>query len=102
VATGEGWLYLAGIKDVFTCQLVGYAMGERMTQSLTAMALWRAVRNKRPAPELIRHSDRGSQYCAHSYQKLVKQFGMQASMSQRGNCYDNATMESFWGALKTS
>jgi transposase InsO family protein len=61
VATGEGWLYLAGVKDVFTCELVGYAMGERMTQGLTAQALWRAVRNKRPTPGLIHHSDRGSQ-----------------------------------------
>lgn len=100
VATGEGWLYLAGIKDVFTCELVGYAMGERMTQGLTATALWRAMRNKRPAPGLIHHSDRGSQYCAHDYQELVKQFGMRASMSRRGNCYDNAPMESFWGSLK--
>ena len=100
VATGEGWLYLAGIKDVFTCELVGYAMDERMTQTLTATALWKAVRNKRPAPGLIHHSDRGSQYCAHDYQKLVKQFGMQPSMSRRGNCYDNAPMESFWGSLK--
>jgi transposase InsO family protein len=100
VATGEGWLYVAGIKDVFTCELVGYAMGERMTQQLTAQALWRAVRNKRPAPGLIHHSDRGSQYCAHDYQKLVKQFGMQPSMSRKGNCYDNAPMESFWGSLK--
>ncbi len=71
VATGEGLLYLAGIKDVFTCELVGYAMGERMTQSLTAQALWRAVRNKRPPPGLIHHSDRGSQYCAHDYRNLV-------------------------------
>lgn len=100
VATGEGWLYVAGIKDVFTCELVGYAMGERMTQQLTAQALWRAVRNKRPAHGLIHHSDRGSQYCAHDYQKLVKQFGMQPSMSRKGNCYDNAPMESFWGSLK--
>jgi putative transposase len=100
VATGEGWLYLAGIKDVFTCELVGYAMGERMTQALTAQALWRAVRNKRPQPGLIHHSDRGSQYCAHDYRNLVEQFGMQASMSRRGNCYDNAPMESFWGSLK--
>ncbi|WP_308921162.1 IS3 family transposase [Janthinobacterium sp. J1-1] len=100
VATGEGWLYLAGIKDVFTCELVGYAMDERMTQTLTATALWKAVRNKRPAPGLIHHSDRGSQYCAHDYQKLVTQFGMKPSMSRRGNCYDNAPMESFWGSLK--
>jgi putative transposase len=62
--------------------------------------LWRAVRNKRPAPGLIRHSDRGSQYCADDYRKLVKQFGMLASMSRKGNCYDNAPMESFWGSLK--
>lgn len=100
VATGEGWLYVAGVKDVFTCELVGYAMDERMTQGLTAQALWRAVRNKRPAPGLIHHSDRGSQYCAHDYRKLVEQFGMKASMSRKGNCYDNAPMESFWGSLK--
>lgn len=100
ISTGEGWLYLAGVKDVFTCELVGYAMGARMTQDLTAQALWRAVRNKRPAPGLIHHSDRGSQYCADDYRKLVKQFGMLASMSRKGNCYDNAPMESFWGSLK--
>jgi putative transposase len=99
-ATDEGWLYVAGIKDVFTCELVGYAMGERMTQGLTAQALWRAVRNKRPEKGLIHHSDRGSQYCAHDYRKLVEQFGMQASMSRKGNCFDNAPMESFWGSRK--
>jgi transposase InsO family protein len=100
VPTDEGWLYLAGIKDVFTCEMVGYEMGARMTQGLTAQALWRAVRSKRPAPGLILHSDRGSQYCADDYRKLVAQFGMQASMSRKGNCYDNAPMESFWGSLK--
>lgn len=100
IQTGEGWLYLAGVKDVFTCEIVGYAMSERMTQALTAQALWRAATNKRPAPGLIHHSDRGSQYCAHDYRKLVEQFGMQASMSRKGNCYDNAPMESFWGSLK--
>ncbi|WP_371876388.1 IS3 family transposase [Pseudoduganella chitinolytica] len=100
IPTAEGWLYLAGVKDVFTCEIVGYAMGERMTQDLTTQALWRAVSYKRPAPGLIHHSDRGSQYCAHAYQELVAQFGMRASMSRRGNCYDNAPMESFWGTLK--
>jgi transposase InsO family protein len=100
IPTDEGWLYLAGIKDVFTCEMVGYAMGARMTQELTAHALWRAVRGKRPAPGLILHSDRGRQYCADDYRKLVAQFGMQASMSRKGNCYDNAPMESFWGSLK--
>jgi transposase InsO family protein len=100
VMTDEGWLYLAGVKDVFTCELVGYAMGPRMTQDLTAQALWRAVRSKRPPPGLIHHSDRGTQYCADDYRKLVAQFGMVASMSRKGNCYDNAPMESFWGSLK--
>lgn len=100
VMTDEGWLYLAGVKDVFTCELVGYAMGPRMTQDLTAQALWRAVRSKRPPSGLIHHSDRGTQYCADDYRKLVAQFGMVASMSRKGNCYDNAPMESFWGSLK--
>jgi putative transposase len=100
IATGEGWLYLAGVKDVFTCEIVGYAMGDRMTKDLTAQALWKAVRNKRPASGLIHHSDRGSQYCAHDYRQLINQFGMRASMSRKGNCYDNAPMESFWGSLK--
>lgn len=100
VMTDEGWLYLAGVKDVFTCELVGYSMGARMTQGLTAQALWNAVSYKRPAPGLIHHSDRGSQYCADSYRALLDQFGMKASMSRKGNCYDNAPMESFWGSLK--
>jgi putative transposase len=100
IPTQEGWLYLAGVKDVFTCEIVGYAMAERMTQNLVGRALFRAVQQKRPDPGLIHHSDRGSQYCAHDYQKLLKQFGMIPSMSRKGNCYDNAPMESFWGSLK--
>jgi len=100
IPTQEGWLYLAGVKDVFTCEVVGYAMAERMTQDLVGRALFRAVQQKRPADGLIHHSDRGSQYCAHDYQKLLKQFGMISSMSRKGNCYDNAPMESFWGSLK--
>lgn len=100
IPTGEGWLYLAGIKDVFTCEIVGYAMSERMTQELTSRSLFRAVQQKRPNTGLIHHSDRGSQYCSHNYQKLLDQFGMKSSMSRKGNCYDNAPMESFWGSLK--
>ena len=100
IPTAEGWLYLAGVKDVFTCEIVGYAMADRMTQELTGQALFQAVQRKRPMPGLIHHSDRGSQYCAADYRKLVDQFGMKASMSRRGNCYDNAPMESFWGSLK--
>lgn len=100
VSTDEGWLYLAGIKDLFNGELVGYSQGERMTQSLVMRALFRAVAAKRPAVGLIHHSDRGSQYCAKDYQKLLKQFGMQSSMSRKGNCWDNAPMESCWGSLK--
>lgn len=100
IATREGWLYLAGIKDVFTCEIVGYAMGERMTQELTGQALFMALRNKRPPCGVLHHSDRGSQYCAHDYRAIQRQFGMKTSMSRKGNCYDNAPMESFWGTLK--
>ena len=100
VATDEGWLYLAGIKDLFNGELVGYAMSERMTTSLVSQALFRAVAAKRPAKGLIHHSDRGSQYCSHAYRKQLQQFGMQASMSRKGDCWDNAPMESFWGSLK--
>ncbi len=100
VRTGEGWLYLAGVKDLHTCELVGHALGHRMTTELVATALVKANTAKRPTPGLIHHSDRGSQYCARDYRKLLERFGMKASMSRRGNCYDNAPMESFWGTLK--
>ena len=100
VPTTEGWLYLAGIKDLFTCEVVGHAMGARMTTALVSQALGAAVRAKHPCPGLIHHSDRGSQYCAQAYQDQLRQCGMTASMSRRGNCYDNAPMESFWGTLK--
>jgi transposase InsO family protein len=100
VPTAEGWLYLAGIKDLFTCEVVGHAMGARMTTELVTQALRMAVWAKRPRPGLLHHSDRGSQYCAQDYQDQVRQFGMTVSMSRKGNCYDNAPMERFWGTLK--
>jgi transposase InsO family protein len=100
IPTGEGWLYLTGHKDLFTGELVGYAMGARMTKVLVMQSLFRAVAAKRPAKGLIHHSDRGSQYCCPAYRKMLEQFGMTASMSRKGNCYDNAPMESFWGTLK--
>ena len=71
-----------------------------MTQNLVMQALCRAMASKRPSKGLIHHSDRGSQYCAHAYQKLVLQFGMLPSMSRQGDCWDNAPKESFWGSLK--
>ena len=100
VPTAEGWLYLAGHKDMFTGEIVGYAMSSRITKNLVIQSLFRAVTVKRPDKNLIHHSDRGSQYCAHEYRKLLNQFNMTASMSRRGDCYDNAPMESFWGTLK--
>jgi transposase InsO family protein len=100
IPTEEGWLYLAGHKDVFTGEIVGYAMGPRMTKNLVSQSLFRAVAAKGPVAGLIHHSDRGSQYCSHEYRKLIDQFHMRASMSGKGDCYDNAPMESFWGTLK--
>ena len=100
ITTDEGWLYLAGIKDLFNGELVGYAMSDRMTTALVSQALFRAVAARRPAKGLIHHSDRGSQYCSHAYRKQLQQFGMLVSMSRKGDCWDNAPMESFWGSLK--
>ena len=100
IPTEEGWLYLAGHKDIFTGEIVGYAMGSRITKSLASQSLFKAVAAKRPGPGLIHHSDRGRQYCAYEYRKWVDQFKMRASMSRKGDCYDNAPMESFWGTLK--
>jgi len=100
IPTEEGWLYLAGHKDLFTGEIVGYAMGSRITKNLVSQSLFKAVAAKRPGPGLIHHSDRGVQYCAHEYRKWMDQFKMRASMSRKGDCYDNAPMESFWGTLK--
>lgn len=100
ISTDEGWLYLAGIKELFDGELVGYSMSERMTKDLVIQALFRATTRKRPPIGLILHSDRGSQYCSHDYQNLLKQFNMTASMSRKGDCWDNAPIESFWGILK--
>jgi len=100
IPTGEGWLYLAAHKDLFNGEIVGYAMGERMTRNLVSQSLFRAVAAKRPRSGLLHHSDRGSQYCSDEYRGFLSQFGMTVSMSRTGNCYDNAPMESFWGTLK--
>jgi len=100
VPTDEGWLYVAGHKDLFSGNIVGYAMGERLTRNLVSQSLFKAVATKRPAQGLIHHSDRGSQYCSHEYRNLMDRFGLKVSMGGKGNCYDNAPMESFWGTLK--
>jgi len=100
VPTEEGWLYCAAHKDLFNGEIVGYALGARIATDLVKQSLSRAIAARHPAGGLIHHSDRGGQYCASEYRKLLKQFGMKTSMSRKGNCYDNAPMESFWGTLK--
>lgn len=100
VPTDEGWLYLAGHKDLFNGDIVGYAMGARMTMNLVSQSLFRGIETKRPSKGLLHHSDQGSQYCSHDFRNILKQNGFIASMSRKGNCYDNAPMESFWGTLK--
>ena len=98
--TREGWLYLACVLDLFNREIVGWAMKERLTRDLVMDALTMAWFRKRPAPGLIHHSDRGSQYCSHDFQERLSKYGMLASMSGAGNCFDNAPMESFWHSLK--
>jgi putative transposase len=101
IPTAEGWLYLAGVMDLYSRKIVGWAMDERMTTNLVTRALHMACRRRQPAPGLLHHSDRGSQYASHEYQRVLAAYGMVGSMSRRGNCYDNAPIESFWGTLKT-
>jgi len=100
IPTGEGWLYLAAIVDLFNREIVGWAMDETMTRGLVLKALKQAVGRKRPPVGLIHHSDRGKQYASFDYQQALKDFGITTSMSRKGNCYDNACIESFFGTLK--
>jgi transposase InsO family protein len=99
--TDEGWLYLAAIIDVFTRKVVGWAMKDRLTLPLALEALQMAVMRQHPGPGLVHHSDRGCQYAARDYQAALRRFGMVPSMSRRGQCWDNALMESFFHTLKT-
>lgn len=101
VATDEGWLYVAAIKDLFAGEIVGRSFGERLTTGLVVRALEQAVTARRPAEGLIHHSDRGSQYCSREYRVLLAGYEIKASMSRKGNCYDTAPVESFFGTLKT-
>ena len=100
ITTDEGWLYCAAHKDLFNGEIVGYALGSRITKELVITSLLMAVKRKQPPPGLINHSDRGSQYCSQEYRKLLDRFNMKASMSRKGCCYDNAPIESFWGTMK--
>jgi len=101
IATGEGWLYLAMILDLFTRKVVGWAMRDHMRAELTIAALTMAIQRRRPGAGLIHHSDRGSQYAAGDYRDIIRGATIIQSMSRKGNCWDNAPMESFFGTLKT-
>ena len=100
VNTAEGWLYVAGVLDRHTRRCVGWAMGESLATSLPLAALHMALEHRQPPAGLIHHSDRGVQYASESYRQRLAAAGVVPSMSRRGNCYDNALMESFWSSLK--
>jgi transposase InsO family protein len=99
--TDEGWLYLAGVLDLCSRRLVGWAMDDHMPDELTQAALEMAILQRRPPDHLLHHADQGSQYTSGEYQALLAKHQMIASFSDVGCCYDNAPMESFWGTLKT-
>jgi putative transposase len=100
IPTRQGWVYLAGVKDLCSREIVGFSLSTRMDTELVMNALTKAVRFCRPPAGLVMHSDRGSQYCSAAYQNKLRVYGMTCSMSRKGDCYDNAPMESFWGLLK--
>ena len=101
VWTREGWLYLAVVIDLFSRRVVGWSVSDRLHRSLALAALRRALAIRRPAPGLIHHSDRGSQYCSINYQAELRRHGVLISMSGKGNCYDNAMVETFFKTLKS-
>jgi putative transposase len=100
VWTTEGWLYLAVLLDLYSRLVIGWAMGQRLTGELAEQALTMALANRQPRAGLVHHSDRGSQYAATRYQQVLTMHGLTPSMSRRGNCWDNACVESFFGTLK--
>ena len=100
VATDEGWLYLAAIKDMATREIVGWSMDDHLKSSLCESALSMAILRRDPAAGLIHHSDRGVQYACKDYRQKLENRKIKASMSKKGDCYDNAPMESFFGSLK--
>jgi len=99
--TKEGWLYLAIVMDLFSRRIIGWSVGDRLHRNLAMAALRRAFAIRRPDPGLICHSDRGSQYCSIDYQSELKKRGALISMSGKGNCYDNAIVETFFKTLKS-
>jgi len=100
IPTDEGWLYLAAVEDLFHKKVVGWALDIRMTKQLAINAIEQAIIKEKPGKGLIFHSDRGSQYAAYAYQDKLVAHGIRQSMSAKGDCYDNACMESFFATLK--
>lgn len=100
IRTGEGWLYLAAVMDLYSKAIVGWSMSERITRELVIRALMMAIQQRRPSSGLIHHSDRGSQYASTDFQRLLNDHGIECSMSAAGDCYDNAAMEGWFGLLK--
>lgn len=98
--TREGWLYLAVVLDLYSRRVIGWAVSNRMKRNLAIRALNRAIALRRPPRGCIHHSDRGSQYCSHDYQKLLRLHGFKVSMSGKGNCYGNAAVEIFFKTIK--
>jgi len=101
IHTNEGWLYLAAVMDLFSRRIIGWAMASHISRRLTIDALKMAIANRPDIEGAIHHSDRGSQYASRDYQKVLKEHEIICSMSRKGNCYDNAVMESFFHSLKT-
>jgi putative transposase len=101
VSTAEGWLYLVAVMDLYSRRIVGWAIRDSLHRQLVIDALQMAIATRQPSPGLLHHSDRGSQYASEDYQTLLTQYQMVGSMSRKGNCYDNAPMESFFGTFKT-
>ena len=100
VWTQEGWLYLSVILDLHSRRVIGWAVSNRMKRDLAIRALEMAINLRQPPKGCMHHSDRGSQYCSHDYQKILRQHGFKASMSGTGNCYDNAVVETFFNTIK--
>ena len=101
VRTAEGWLYLAIVLDLFSRRIVSWATSDRLKRQLALEALHRAIVIRQPPPGLLHHSDRGAQYCSDDYQRLLKPAGMIPSMSGKGNCYDNAMVETVFKTIKS-
>lgn len=101
IPTDQGWLYLSGVIDLCSRKVVGWSMADHLETDLVSDALKMAIARRNPGDGLLHHSDRGVQYASEDYQHLLQSHGMAVSMSGKGNCWDNAAMESFWATLKT-